>query len=212
MTLQYISGTYKERKRKQNENKDRSCCYTVSPLTYPLWHFYRPWKFLKTIRLNDIYTTNSFIHLNELSIWLRHIIKSQNLKFITLILHFFITKSFMIFNLTIFSNLQIIWHDILNLAKYFVWQIVGSLIDFITDYEHPESFFSKISNFWAWADILGWNFLRHLGYFRTISTHFGTLCSLSMFSIIQPLFLQKTKPLYPHPKYLFGIGIWASKN
>jgi hypothetical protein len=28
-----------------------------------------------------------------------------------------------------------------------------------------------------------------------------------MFSIIQPLFLQKTKPLYPHRKYLFGIGI-----
>ena len=26
-----------------------------------------------------------------------------------------------------------------------------------------------------------------------------------MFSIIQPLFLQKTKPLYPHPKHLFGI-------
>ena len=26
--------------------------------------------------------------------------------------------------------------------------------------------FSKISNFWAWADILGWNCLRHLGYFR----------------------------------------------
>ena len=30
---------------------------------------------------------------------------------------------------------------------------------------------------------------------------------LVQFSIIQPLFLQKTKPLYPHPKYLFGIGI-----
>jgi len=34
MTLQYISGTYKERKRKQNENKDRSCCYTISPLPF----------------------------------------------------------------------------------------------------------------------------------------------------------------------------------
>jgi hypothetical protein len=42
---------------------------------------------------------------------------------------------------------------------------------------------------------------------QTISTHFGTVSPLSMFSIIQPLFLQKTKPLYPHPKYLFGIGI-----
>ena len=49
---------------------------------------------------------------------------------------------------------------------------------------------------------------------RTISTHFGAVSPLSMFSIIQPLFLQKTKPLYTHPKYLFGIGIWiwAAKN
>ena len=29
---------------------------------------------------------------------------------------------------------------------------------------------------------------------RTISTHFGTVSSLSMFSVIQLLFLQKTKP------------------
>jgi hypothetical protein len=33
-----------------------------------------------------------------------------------------------------------------------------------------------------------------------------------MFSIIQPLFLQKTEPLYPHSKYLFGIWIWAAKD
>ena len=45
---------------------------------------------------------------------------------------------------------------------------------------------------------------------QTISTHFGTLSPLSMFSNIQPLFLQKTKPLYQHHKYLFelfAIGI-----
>ena len=117
MTLQYISGTYKEKENKM-KTKNHSCCYTISPsLTYPLWHFYKPWKFLKTIRLNDIYKRNSFIHLNGLSIKLRQMITSQNLKFITLILHFFITKSFMIVNLIIFSNLQIIWHNILNLAK-----------------------------------------------------------------------------------------------
>ena len=35
-----------------------------------------------------------------------------------------------------------------------------------TDHGHPERvFFSKISNIWAWADILGWTFLRHLAYF-----------------------------------------------
>jgi hypothetical protein len=42
---------------------------------------------------------------------------------------------------------------------------------------------------------------------QTISTHFGTVSSFSVFSIIQPLFPQKTEPLYPHLKYLFGIGI-----
>jgi hypothetical protein len=30
---------------------------------------------------------------------------------------------------------------------------------------------------------------------------------MSIFSIMQPVFLQKTKPLYPHPKYFFEIGI-----
>ena len=34
-----------------------------------------------------------------------------------------------------------------------------------------ENFFSKMSNFWAWADILGWNVLRHLGYFRPDYQH-----------------------------------------
>ena len=73
--------------------------------------------------------------------------------------------------------------------------------DFLTDYGCPmEPFFIK--NFWAntfWGiwDIFG----------RFISTYFGTVSSLSMFSINQPLFLQKTKPLYPNPKYLFGIRI-----
>ena len=48
----------------------------------------------------------------------------------------------------------------------------------------------------------GWNFLGIWGIFgRTISTHFGTV-----FFIIQPLFLQKTKLLYPTPKYLLGAG------
>ena len=47
-----------------------------------------------------------------------------------------------------------------------------------------------------------------------ISTHFGTVSPLSMFSINQPLFLQKTKPLYPNHKYAMGIVIliWAAMN
>ena len=60
--------------------------------------------------------------------------------------------------------------------------------------------------------------LLNLGIWGTfgwfISTHFGTVSLLSTFSIDQPLFLQKTKLLYPNPKYFFGIGIWiwAAKN
>ena len=52
-----------------------------------------------------------------------------------------------------------------------------------------------------WAD----KFWGIWGIFdQTISTHFGTVSPLSMFSITQLLFLQKTKPLYPHPKYFLG--------
>jgi hypothetical protein len=48
-------------------------------------------------------------------------------------------------------------------------------------------YFIEITNFWAWAD------------------KFGGICI--GFSINQPLFLQKTKPLYPNPKYLSETGI-----
>ena len=46
---------------------------------------------------------------------------------------------------------------------------------------------------------------------RAISTHFDTVSPLSMFSINQSLFLQKTKP---NNKLIFEIGIWiwAAKN
>ena len=51
--------------------------------------------------------------------------------------------------------------------------------------------FSKISNFWAWADKLGENFGGIWSIFgQFISTHFGTVSPLSMFSINQPLLLQ----------------------
>ena len=42
---------------------------------------------------------------------------------------------------------------------------------------------------------------------RFISTHCGTVSPLSMFFINQSVFLPKTKPLYPNPKCLLGIGI-----
>ena len=48
-----------------------------------------------------------------------------------------------------------------------------------------------------WAD----KFLAIWGIFgRFISIHFGTVSPLSMFSTNQQLFVQNTKPLYPHPK------------
>ena len=40
-----------------------------------------------------------------------------------------------------------------------------------------------------------------------ISTRFGTVTPFSMFSINQPLFLQKTKPLYPNPKTYLGVEV-----
>ena len=53
-----------------------------------------------------------------------------------------------------------------------------------------------------WAD----KFWSIWGIFeQSISPHFGTVSRLSMFFINEQLFLQKSKPLYPHPKYLFGI-------
>ena len=72
-----------------------------------------------------------------------------------------------------------------------------------------EAFFSLKSRTFGlgqtnWSDTF-WGIWCILG--RTISTHFGTESPLSMFFIIQPLFLQINKPFYPHPKYLFGIGI-----
>ena len=46
-----------------------------------------------------------------------------------------------------------------------------------TYYGHPERvFFSKIPNFWAWADKFGRNILGHLGYFLPIYQHLFWYC------------------------------------
>ena len=50
-----------------------------------------------------------------------------------------------------------------------------------------------------WADKF-WGIWGIFG--QTISTHFGTVSPLSMFSIIQPLFLQKIKPVHIFIWYL----------
>ena len=44
-----------------------------------------------------------------------------------------------------------------------------------------ESFFSKIWNFWAWADKLGCNFMMHFGYFwPNYKCYFATVSPLSI--------------------------------
>ena len=58
-------------------------------------------------------------------------------------------------------------------SEYCTWYVLQFLLcnncQFISIYHglrtSRESFFSKIRNLWAWADKLGWTFLRHLGYF-----------------------------------------------
>ena len=82
------------------------------------------------------------------------------------------------------------------------------------DYGHPEkAFFQKSWTFGLgqtfWAEIF-WGIWGIFGW--TIST---TVSSLSMIFIIQPLFLQKTKPSYPTSKYLFRIAyllFWMNDN
>ena len=79
-----------------------------------------------------------------------------------------------------------------------------------TDYGLPMKSFSLKSRTFGfgqtnWTDKF-WGIWVIFGLF--ISTHFGTVSPLYMFSINQPLFLQKTKSLYPNPKYLFEIVIW----
>ena len=60
-------------------------------------------------------------------------------------------------------------------------QIIASTkMILFTDYGRPmKPFFIEIQNFWAWADKLG----------KKILGHFGTVSPLSIFSIVQPLFL-----------------------
>ena len=66
-------------------------------------------------------------------------------------------------------------------------------------------FFIEIPNFGLGQTIWVDKFWGIWGIFgRFISTHFGKVSPFSMFSINQPLFLQKTKPLYPTTQ----MNIW----
>ena len=57
-----------------------------------------------------------------------------------------------------------------------------------------ESFLSKIQKFWAWADKLGWNCMRHLGYFWPNYKHYiDTVSPLSIGKSSWISFVQKTR-------------------
>ena len=103
------------------------------------------------------------------------------------------------------------------LMSYFSDEMFRHNIFCATDYgRQMKPFFSSKSQTFGlgqtiWAD----KFWGICGIFcQFINTHFGTVFPLPMFSINQPIFLQKTKPQYPNPKYSFWIGIWiwAAKN
>jgi hypothetical protein len=87
---------------------------------------------------------------------------------------------------------------------YFFLEALNFIVS-AADYGRQRKLFSLKSRTFGlgeknWADKF-WGIWGIFG--RTISTHFCTVSPLSMFSIIQALFIQKTKPLNPHPKYAF---------
>ena len=91
-----------------------------------------------------------------------------------------------------------------------IWSDSTNFIVIATNYGRPMKFSLKSRTFvfLALADELGRYILGHMGYFRLNYQHplyFGTVNPLFMFTLIQPIFLQKTKPLLPHSKYLYGI-------
>jgi hypothetical protein len=78
-----------------------------------------------------------------------------------------------------------------------------------TDCGRPiKSFFHRNPKLLGLGRQFGQIIWGHLVHFWPIYQHpNGTVNPLSVFSINQPLSLQKTKPLYSNPKYLFDIGI-----
>ena len=80
-----------------------------------------------------------------------------------------------------------------------------------TDYGHPMKPFS-IETFGLgrqFGQINSWAFgVFSANLLAAILAHESLVHVFHYSSIIST----KTKPLYPHRKYLFGIGIWAVKN
>ena len=96
-----------------------------------------------------------------------------------------------------FSNVRCPCNSHISLSpfdlKMFRWPIGFENVQVANELQTlRESFFSKIRNFWAWADKLGWTFMRHLGYFWPNYKHyFGTVSPLSMGKCSWFSFLQR---------------------
>ena len=105
--------------------------------------------------------------------------------------------------------LMILWNAIWGLSLERIGE--GCVISIYKVISSPYCWSSKIKNK-SKKNLENWRkYPVNTLFGWTISTHFVAVSPLFN---IQPLFLQKIKPLYPHPKYLFGIGIliWATKN
>ena len=84
------------------------------------------------------------------------------------------------------------------------YSYIFGILQKCTDSGRPmKPFFIKIPNFWAWADKFGgiWGIFS-----QTINSDFCTASPLCMFSINQPLFLQKLSLYIQIPNIYFGLG------
>ena len=71
----------------------------------------------------------------------------------------------------------------------------------ITDYGRPmKPFFIELLGLGKQIGQINFGAFGVISAEISVSTNFGTVSPLSKFSIIQPLYLQKTKFLHPHPK------------
>ena len=74
-------------------------------------------------------------------------------------------------------------------------------------------FFSKISNFCVWADILGWIFFRHLGYFRPDSQQPFWYCEfLVHICHYSTIISTKNEAFISNSQIFIWEWIWAASN
>ena len=101
------------------------------------------------------------------------------------------------------KNLSLVWS---STAHPTYNQLIRTLDDALNHRQRSsrESFFSKIRNFWAWVDKLGWNFGGYFGYFQPNYWHyFGQPNYWHYFGTMSPLFMGKCSWIFFLQKYWF---------